>query len=109
MKSKKIPWGEKLRRVFRVRNRLSNIALWIEGVTPLLASRPANAYPYSGVEMLRLYRDIRRRKPDTVMEFGVGCSTITIAAALHKNGKGRLITVDASKEWIEVCRHGLPT
>lgn len=100
--------GQRVLRVFSVRNRIAHVALSLVGVRPLLASRPANAYPYSGLEMWRLYFDMRRRKPGTVMEFGVGCSTIAIAAALHKNGHGRLITVDGSKEWIAVCRDSFP-
>jgi hypothetical protein len=94
--------------LFSVRNRIAKVGLALVGIRPLLAKRPANAYPYSALEMLRLYTDMRRRKPDTVMEFGVGASTITIAVALQKNGHGRLITVDGSEEWIAVCRDSLP-
>jgi hypothetical protein len=101
-------WGRGIRRIFSVRNRIAKLALSLVGVAPLLARRPANAYPYSGLEMWRLYYDMRRRQPETVMEFGVGCSTIVIAAALHRNNKGRLFTVDASEEWLSVCRDALP-
>src|SRR3954447_25129805 len=94
--------------LFSVRNRIAKVVLALVGIRPLLAKRPSNAYPYSALEMLRLYTDMRRRKPDTVMEFGVGASTITIAVALQKNGHGRLITVDGSEEWIAVCRDSLP-
>jgi hypothetical protein len=97
-----------IRRMLSVRNRLARAALWLAGVTPLLAKRPSNALPYSALEMLRLFVDLRRRRPGTVMEFGVGASTIAMALALHKNNYGRLITVDASEEWIAVCRDSLP-
>src|SRR5262245_31742817 len=97
-----------LRQLFSVRNRIAHLVLWAAGVTPLLATRPSDAYPYSALEMLRLFVDTRMRRPASVMEFGVGSSTIAIAAALEKNGHGKLITVDGSEHWIAVCHDSLP-
>jgi hypothetical protein len=95
-------------RVFDMQSRLARLGLSLNGLTPILAKRPANAYPYSALEMWRLFKDIRQRKPATVMEFGVGCSTLVIATALNKNGGGRLITVDGSEEWLGACREAMP-
>ena len=95
-------------RIFDMRSRFARLALSINGLTPILARRPSNAYPYSALEMWRLFKDMRQRRPATVMEFGVGCSTLVIAAALKKNGGGRLITVDGSEEWLGVCCEGMP-
>jgi hypothetical protein len=79
------------------------------GVARLLASRPADAIKWKPYEVMRLYRDIRQRKPQTVMEFGVGCSTMVIAHALFQNGSGRHICVDASHHWLSVCREAMPS
>jgi hypothetical protein len=92
----------------RVGRNIAWLGLRMNGLTSILANRPANAYQYSTTEMWRLFKDMRARKPETVMEFGVGCSTLVIAAALKKNGRGRLITVDGSEEWLGVCRDAMP-
>lgn len=48
------------------------------------------------VEAQVIYALIRAVKPNHVLEFGrnAGCSTTHIVAALHKNGSGRLTSVD---------------
>jgi hypothetical protein len=96
------------KRAFDLRPRIARLALSMNGLTSLLANRPSHAHRYSTVEMWRLFKDIRKRKPETVMEFGVGCSTLVIATALKKSGRGHLITVDGSEEWLRVCRNGMP-
>lgn len=46
------------------------------------------------VEGKLLYAMVKSSKPQTVIEFGSGCSTSHIASALEANRFGRLITVD---------------
>jgi len=71
-------------------------------------------------DLVRLHRLVRQRLCQTVLEFGVGCSTVVLADALAKNEADylaqpnrprlrnrnafRLFSVDASKDWIEVAR-----
>lgn len=64
--------------------------------------------PPSDYDLWLLYRMIRRCKPRTVLEFGVGCSTLVIAEALRRNGYGVLYSVDASKEWLDRLDANIP-
>src|SRR5690606_12806542 len=48
-----------------------------------------------------LYRTVRERRPDLVIEIGMayGVSTLTILSALQDNGTGRLISIDPYIDW----------
>ena len=74
-------------------------------------------------DLIRLHRIIRSRKVLTVLEFGVGWSTIVMADALYRNYldyfdeiKDRLrridpftlYTVDTEKKYIDITRHNIP-
>ena len=75
-------------------------------------------------DLVRLHRLVRSRKSFTVLEFGVGFSTIVLADALAKNERDwnrldpppkirnrfmfQLFTVDASEHWLENTRRQLP-
>ncbi|HBH32764.1 MAG: hypothetical protein N839_0016505 [Desulfofustis sp. PB-SRB1] len=77
------------------------------------------------VDLARLHKMIRARKCFTVLEFGVGFSTIVMADALKKNKEEwaqlekkpdirnrfmfDLFSVDASAHWIERSRRRFPT
>ena len=52
------------------------------GISALLADRPSDAIRPQPYDLWNLYRTVRWRTPRVTMEFGVGCSTIAIAAAL---------------------------
>jgi hypothetical protein len=75
-------------------------------------------------DLVRIHRLIRKRKPFTVLEFGVGYSTMIIADALRKNKKEfdqleakpfirnrfmfQCFTVDSSKKWLKISKKRLP-
>jgi hypothetical protein len=75
-------------------------------------------------DLVRLHRLVRQRPCVTVLEFGIGCSTIALAHALEQNElehgpllRGRLarnsqlfqlFSVDANERWIEHTRGRLP-
>ena len=75
-------------------------------------------------DLIRLHKLIRKRKPFTILEFGVGYSTIIIADALEKNEKEwgdlqnkpeiqnrfmfQLFSVDASNHWIKNTKKKFP-
>jgi hypothetical protein len=75
-------------------------------------------------DLARLHQVLRRRKSFTVLEFGVGYSTIVIADALQKNQiewdelenppdvRNRYLfeafTVDASEKWLDYWQERLP-
>ena len=81
-------------------------------------------FPPEATDLARLHRLIRARKSLTVLEFGVGYSTIVIADALRKNRRewdalsappevrNRFLfhchTVDASPTWLESARASFP-
>jgi hypothetical protein len=55
-----------------------------------------------------LYRIIRERRPAAALEFGSGCSTAVIGAALAENGGGHLWSIEGDERWAEATRHALP-
>jgi hypothetical protein len=75
-------------------------------------------------DLVRLHRLVRERRRFTVLEFGVGYSTLVLAHALQMNEKEfrprahpkvrlgrdafRVVSIDASAHWIENVRRGLP-
>lgn len=76
-------------------------------------------------DLARLYATIRARKIFTVLEFGIGYSTIVMAKALKKNQEDwdqlenkplvrkstpfEVHCVDASSKWIDVTLNGIPS
>jgi len=81
-------------------------------------------FPPDVDDLVRLHKIIRKRKCRTILEFGVGHSTIIIADALKKNNEDwdklpdrplvrnrfmfQLFSVDASEKWIEYTEKQLP-
>lgn len=75
-------------------------------------------------DLVRLHKLVRKRKNFTILEFGLGYSTIVMADALRKNKEEwqsldpepeirnrfmfQLFSVDASKRWIEHTRSNFP-
>lgn len=75
-------------------------------------------------DLIRLHKLIRERKSFTVLEFGLGYSTIIMADAIYKNKLEwesirskpdirnshmfKLFSVDASSEWIEITKKRIP-
>jgi len=55
-----------------------------------------------------IHKLIRTRKPENVVEFGVGFSTLAIGHALSMNGSGQLFTVDANEHWLDNTLRKLP-
>ena len=71
-------------------------------------ARPRDAIPPDYSDLWFLYREVRRRRPTTVLEFGSGCSTVVLAFALHQNGNGHLWSLDAEAAWAEATTVALP-
>lgn len=57
---------------------------------------PLRGWAASPDVLLRLHVFIMQTKPDVIIEFGSGASTLVIADALFQNGKGKLYSVDHS-------------
>ena len=86
-----------------------------EGVLALLRQGDASEIKAVFGDLAYLHRTVRRIRPTTVVEFGVGMSTLVFAHALHKNRterpgatEGRLYTVDTSDYWLDNTRNKLP-
>jgi len=77
-----------------------------------LARRPATAKPPVWPELAVIHREIRRLRPQRVLEFGSGCSTLVIAQALAENAAeghpGFLESLDADPHWGQVTIDSLP-
>jgi hypothetical protein len=78
------------------------------GLNSMFRDRPSNAIGPSGYDLWNLYRTVRSRKPRTVLEIGVGCSTLVLAEAVARNRIGHVFTADASQHWIDVTLGFLP-
>lgn len=75
-------------------------------------------------DLVRLHQLVRRRKSFTILEFGLGYSTVILADALRKNQADwerlpeapqirnrfmfQLFSVDASRSWVEQIKNRLP-
>lgn len=98
-----------------------------EGVIDMLESHPQQdikRFPPNYPDLARLHKIIRSRKCFTVLEFGLGYSTIVMADAILKNKQGwknlsnkprirnstlfQVHAVDTLETWIEKTREMLP-
>lgn len=81
------------------------------------------AYPPDRRDLLRLHCLVRSRRVTTVLEFGVGYSTMVLADALKRNHSDyassvsanlrrsdawKLFSVDDSEDWVQVANQRLP-
>lgn len=73
----------------------------------LLASKDSQEIKADFWDLAYLHKTILLRKPETVLEFGCGFSTIVMADAIRRNGIGRLYTLDTSERWLENTRSKL--
>ena len=88
--------------------RWSRLQLKHRGLLALLDNRPPAAYAPYCEDLWYLYRLVRKTKPQCVLEFGAGCSTVILAQALHDNGSGHLYSVDAVEYWARVTWDSMP-
>jgi hypothetical protein len=79
-----------------------------EGVLVLLLPGSSGEIPPDYLDLATLHRLVRRKRPQTVLEFGVGFSTIVLAHALKQNGEGRLYGVETDRPWLENLQAKLP-
>ncbi len=112
---------------------MSDDRYWVDsGLADLIAAfdrarlRGTPQTPFAAVkaDLLRLHRIVRGRRRLSVLEFGVGYSTLVLAHALAANEEEferlrpeglirgptdfRLYSVDSSGDWLESVRRGLP-
>ena len=83
-----------------------------EGVEELLRAGETTEIPPHVVDLWQLNHQIRRRRPQVVLEFGVGFSTLVMAHALMRNAAqddtpGHLWSIDTSEPWIANTRDKL--
>ncbi len=95
-----------------------------EGVFDAVSGRLATPFPPDPADLSRLHQLIRKRMSFTVLEFGVGYSTLVIADALRKNQHDwdglkhkpairnrfmfQLFSVDSSKSWVKHAQRLIP-
>ena len=94
------------------------------GIYDAVSANVSEAIPPDVEDLVRLHNLIRSRKSFTVMEFGVGFSTVIIADALYKNKQDweqinptpsirnrfqfQSFSVDTSNEWIAKTKDRIP-
>ncbi len=94
------------------------------GVYDSVSGEVQTAIPVDINDLVRIHQLIRSRKSFTVLEFGVGFSTVIIADALMKNKKDweglenppairnrfqfQCFSVDTSEKWIATAKERLP-
>ncbi|MFK8006484.1 MAG: hypothetical protein AB8H03_08940 [Saprospiraceae bacterium] len=102
----------------------SNHAASQNGNTPFENDASVAVIPADIEDLVRLHQLIRQRKSFTVLEFGVGFSTVVIADALKKNKKDwenltsqpkirnrfmfQCFSVDTAEKWINISKERLP-
>jgi hypothetical protein len=74
----------------------------------LVKGAPKSAFPPEWHDLWFLYKAVRARKPKLVLEFGSGCSTPIIAAALRENGVGRIVSVESDPKWLATTQEYFP-
>jgi methyltransferase family protein len=72
------------------------------------AAQPAGAFRPDYADLWFLYRMVRQRRPTVLLEFGSGCSTAVLAAAVEANGEGHVWSVDTMEEWASVTEAAMP-
>ena len=96
-----------------------------ESVFDNVSGKLKTSFPAEAEDLVRLHQLIRTRKCFTVLEFGVGYSTIVMADALRKNQLEwealdnppdirnrfmfQILTVDASRKWLSKTRESVPS
>ena len=94
------------------------------GVYDSVSGTVTSAIPADAEDLVRIHRLIRERKSFTVLEFGVGFSTVIIADALQKNKADwqqldpqpkirnrfqfQCFSVDTSEKWIATTQARMP-
>jgi len=78
------------------------------GLRHMLVTNDKLELPPQDFDLANLHRLIRRYRPNTVLEFGSGFSTIAIAHALMMNGGGRLYSLEASQRWADNTLEKMP-
>ena len=78
------------------------------GWDQLLAGVSSEAIPADPVDLMTIYRAVRKAKPQEVLELGSGQSTVFIALALSHNGSGHLWSVESEATWLEHSRKLIP-
>ena len=84
-----------------------------QGVLTLLKKGDTEEFKVGYLKIANIYNLIRTRKPKVILEFGVGFSTIVLAAALKDNHdrykqKGHLHTIDAEQHWLDNTENKMP-
>ncbi|MBA3347677.1 MAG: class I SAM-dependent methyltransferase [Actinobacteria bacterium] len=71
-------------------------------------AQPEGALSPDLADLWYLYAVVRDRRPETILEFGSGCSTAVLAAAVRENGVGHIWSLDADEGWAGVTAGSLP-
>ena len=95
-----------------------------EGVFDAVGGKMPIPFPPEAADLVRLHKFIRQRKCFTVLEFGLGYSSIVMADALKKNQEEwdklpqkpeirnrfmfQLFCVDTSQRWIDIAKKRFP-
>lgn len=71
-------------------------------------ARPGKAIQPRYGDLWFLYRLVRNRQPDVLLEFGSGSSTVVLAEAARRNGRGHVWSVESDREWAAITQNAMP-
>jgi Methyltransferase domain len=80
----------------------------LESIKEFSSDRPTEALGPDYADLWFLYWNVRQRKPQIILEFGSGISTVCLAQALLENGSGRLYSVDDEERWATSTASSIP-
>jgi predicted O-methyltransferase YrrM len=96
----------------RVLKQPDRVRMWRTGalgpLNQFTRRQPPGAFGPDYSDLHFLYQLLRERRPETVLEFGSGCSTAVIATALRDNRRGHLWSVDGDADWARATEEALP-
>lgn len=82
------------------------------GVIDALSRRPHGAFPPNYPDLDYLYQTVVERRPRVIFEYGSGCSTIAMAAALAKTfpraGSATVFSFEADEAWAQATLSSIP-
>ncbi len=91
----------------------SNRVLSVDSFKRIISERPSYAIGADYNDLIFLYKAVRKRKPEVVLEFGSGWSTYVIGSALAANAMqgvgGFLFSIDHVEEWANVTSDTMPS
>jgi len=82
---------------------------FVDNWTRIFAKRSEEAIEPAWQDLWFLHNWVKEKKPQTILEFGSGCSTVVMAHALWHNRRGWIDSVEDRLEWLSETQKITPS